>query len=137
MKSLSQIFAIINKRRFAVIWIGIVAHVNLQNLHVTVIQIVAAFAIATSIHRLCEIDVRNAIQMNIFQIHKMFTAIVIHLHQGNESNTWNAKTDIEIQHLMCFFSIVNVAFDEIAAGVHLLQVNSFKIESFIWYWAAI
>jgi hypothetical protein len=62
----------------------------------------------------------NAIQMNIFQIHEMFPAIVIHFHQGDETNTRNTKVKIEIQHLVRFLCIINVTLNQIATGVHLL-----------------
>ena len=75
----------------------------------------------------------NAIQMNIFQIHEMFPAIVIHLHQGNETNTRNAEVEVEIQHLVRFFCIINVTFNQIATGVHLLQVYPFKVECLFRY----
>ena len=72
--------AVENNRRFAIVRIHIIAHIDFQYFTISIIEIVAAFAIFPSVLRFGEIDVRNAVNPYLFKINEMFPAVFVDWH---------------------------------------------------------
>ena len=137
MKALTQKLTIIDQGRFTILGIGIVSHIDLQYLQVLVVKIVGAFAVATSIHGLGEIDMWDGVKMDVLQIHKMVLTKGVHLHQGDKPDPGKAKLQSEIKHFGGFLGRIDVSFNQVAACIKALPVYSFKVERPVWDFTSI
>ena len=93
--------AVENNRRFAIVRIHIIAHIDFKYFTVSIIEVVAAFAIFTSVLGFGKINVRNAVNPDLFKIDEMFLAIFVDRHTHNPNGS-NARS-IHLSFLMHFF----------------------------------
>ena len=133
MESLSQILPIKHYRRRTKLRIHIVPQINLQYPEILVVKIVRTLAVQSTVHRLGRVEMGDGVEVNLREIDIMAAAIVVDLHERYEAEAWKAEREGEVEHANYFFGRVDVASDEVAAGIHLLQVDALKLEGSLWY----
>ena len=99
MKPLSKMLAVEDNRRFAIVRVHIIAHIDFQYFTVPVIEIVAAFAISPSVLGFGKIDVWNAVNPYLFKINEMFPAVVVDRHKTDKAYSGNANVNGLVEHL--------------------------------------
>jgi hypothetical protein len=102
VKSLSKMLAVENNRRFAIVRIHIIAHIDFKYFTVSIIEVVAAFAIFTSVLGFGKINVRNAVNPDLFKIDEMFLAIFVDRHKTDKSYSGNTNVNGLVEHLLGF-----------------------------------
>lgn len=95
--------AVEDNRRFAIFRVHIIAHIDFQYFTISVIEVVAAFAITPSVLGFGKIDVRNAVNPYFFKINEMFLAVFVDRHKTNKSYSRDANVNGFVEHLPGLF----------------------------------
>jgi hypothetical protein len=103
VKALSKMLAVEDNRRFAIVRVHIIAHIDFQYFTVSVIEVVAAFAISPSVLGFGKVNVRNAVNPYLFKIDEMFPAVVVDRHKTDKSYSGNANVNGLVEHLPGLF----------------------------------
>ena len=91
-----------DNRRFAIVRVHIIAHIDFQYFTISIIEVVAAFAICPSILGFGKLNVRNAGNPYLFKINKLFLAVFIDRHKTDESYSGNANVNGLVEHSLSF-----------------------------------
>ena len=94
--------AVEDNRRFAIVRVHIIAHIDFQYFTISVIEVVAAFAISPSVLGFGKIDVRNAVNPYLFKIDEMLLAVLVDRHKADKADSGNANVDCLVEHLPGF-----------------------------------
>ena len=95
--------AVEDNRRFAIVRVHIIAHIDFQYFTVSVIEVVAAFAISPSVLGFGKVNVRNAVNPYLFKINEMFPAVFVDWHKTDKSYSGNANVNSLVEHLPGLF----------------------------------
>ena len=69
--------AVEDHRRFAIVRVHIIAHIDFQYFPISIIEVVAAFAVLSSVLGFGKINVRNAVNPDLFKIDEMLLAVFV------------------------------------------------------------
>ena len=94
--------AVEDHRRFAIVRVHIIAHIDLQDFTVSIIEVVAAFAILPSVLGFGKINVRNAVDPDLFKIDEMLLAVFVYRHKPHKSYSGNTDVNGLVEHLLGF-----------------------------------
>jgi len=127
VKSLSKMLAVEDNRRFAIVRIHIIAHIDFQYFTISIIEIVAAFAISPSVLGFGKINVRNAVDPYLFKIDEMFLAVFVDRHKSDKAYSRNTNINGRVEHFPGFLWRINIPLDEIATQIYFTDVYTLKI----------
>jgi hypothetical protein len=102
VKPLPKILAVEDNRRFTIVRVHIITHIDFHHFAISVIEIVAAFAILSSVLGFGKIDVRNAVNPYLFKINEMFLAVLVDRHKADKSDSGNTNINCLVEHLPGF-----------------------------------
>ena len=91
--------AVENNRRFAIVRIHIIAHIDFQYFTIFIIEVVAAFAVLPSVLGFGKINVRNAVDPDLFKIDETLLAEFVDRHKTDKSYSGNANVNGLVEHL--------------------------------------
>ena len=84
--------AVEDHRRFAIVRVHIIAHIDFQYFPISIIEVVAAFAVLSSVLGFGKINVRNAVDPDLFKIDEMLLAVFVDRHKPHKS--YSGNTDV-------------------------------------------
>ena len=119
--------AVEDHRRFAIVRVHIIAHIDLQDFTVSIIEVVAAFAILPSVLGFGKVNVRNAVNPDLFKIDEMFLAVFVDRHKSDKAYSRNTNINGRVEHFPCFLWRINIPLDEIATQIDFADVYTLKI----------
>ena len=91
--------AVEDNRRFAIVRVHIIAHIDFKYFTVSIIEVVAAFAILPSVLGFGKVNVWNAVNPYLFKINEMFLAVFVNRHKTDKSYSGNANVNGFVEHL--------------------------------------
>ena len=94
--------AVEDNRRFAIVRVHIIAHIDFQYFTISVIEVVAAFAISPSVLGFGKINVRNTVDPYVFKIDVTLLAVFVDRHKTDKANSMNAYVNCLVEHLLGF-----------------------------------
>ena len=94
--------AVEDHRRFAIVRVHIIAHIDFQYFTISVIEVVAAFAISPSVLGFGKVNVRNAVNPDLFKIDEMLLAVFVDRHKPHKSYSGNTDVNGLVEHLLGF-----------------------------------
>ena len=90
--------AVEDNRRFAIVRVHIIAHIDFQYFTVSIIEVVAAFAIFPSVLGFGKVNVRNAVNPYLFKIDELFYAVFVDRHKTDKPYSGNANVNGFVEH---------------------------------------
>jgi len=80
-------------RRFAIVRVHVIAHIDFQYFTISIIEVVAAFAICPSILGFGKINVRNTVNPYLFKIDETLLAVFVDRHKTDKAYSGNANVN--------------------------------------------
>ena len=120
--------SVVDEGRGAELRIHVVAKIDFKYAKIFVVKVVGALAVESSVHGLGKIEMGNCFKTNLGEINIMLATVVVDLHKRNKAETRQSKGEREVKHMFHFTRRVDVAANEVAAGIDLLHVNPVKAE---------
>jgi hypothetical protein len=128
VEALPEELSVVDEGRGTELRIHIVAEIDLENVEIFIVEVVGALAVEATIHGLCEIEMRDCLETDFGEINIMLATVVVDLHKRNKTETRQSEGESEVKHMFHFTRRVDVAANEVAAGIDLLYVNPVKTE---------
>ena len=128
MEALPEELSVVDEGRGAELRIHIVAEIDLENVEIFIVEVVGALAVEATIHGLCEIEMGDCFETDFGEINIMLATVIVDFHERNKAETRQSKGEREVKHMFHFTRRVDVAANEVAAGIDLLYVNPVKAE---------
>ena len=128
MEALPEELSVVDEGRGTELRIHIVAEIDLENVEIFIVEVVGALAVEAAIHGLCEIEMWDCFETDLGEINIMLATVIVDLHERNKAETRQSKGESEVKHMFHFTRRVDVAANEVAAGIDLLYVNPVKAE---------
>lgn len=129
VETLSEVLSVEDEGRGTELGIHVVAEIDFKYTKIFVIKVVGALAVEATIHGLGEIEMGDCLETDFGEINVMLATVIVDLHKRNKAETWQFEGESEIKHVFHFTRRVDVATNEVAAGIDLLHVNPVKAES--------
>ena len=102
VETLSEVLAIEDEGRGAELGIHIVAEIYLEYVEIFVVEVVGALAVETTIHGLCEIEMRDCLETDFGEINIMLATVAVDLHKRNKTETRQSEGESEVKHTFHF-----------------------------------
>jgi hypothetical protein len=128
MEALAEILAIEDEGGGAEVGVHVVAEIDLEDVEVLVVKVVGALAVPSAVHGLGVIDVGDGLEIDFREVDVALAAVVVDLHEGDEAETRKLEREGKVEHFLYFVRRVDIAADQVAAGIDLLQINILEEE---------
>ena len=128
VEALPEELSVEDEGRGAELGIHVVAEIDLENVEIFIVEVIGALAVGAAIHGLCEIEMRDCFETDFREIDIMLATVIVDLHKRNKAETRQSEGESEVEHTFHLTRRVDVATNEVAAGIDLLYVNPVKVE---------
>ena len=122
--------AVEDNRRFAIIRVHIITHIDFQYFTISIIEVVAAFAILPSVFGFGKINVRDAVNPYLFKIDEIFLAVFVDRHKTDKSYSGDANINGLVEHFLGFLWRIYIPSNEVTTQIYFGDVYTFKIYCF-------